>query len=643
MKNQVTEKASNTDSVSGFRYRADIQGLRAIAVLGVLVFHANAPLPGGFLGVDVFFVISGYVITNLILRRIATPQGISWPHFYLRRFMRLAPALSVVLLVTVAASFLLSSPFGIQQATGATAIGAVLLSANFVLANLTGDYFAAPAKFNPLLHTWSLSIEEQIYLVIPALIVLLGLTLRWPPRRTLTLTLLGAGALSLLFALAAASDRVPAAFATLANYYSVTSRLWEFAAGGVLALYGHRLRLSNRIAQVVGVVGLVMILGAFAFLDDSQRYPGPWTLLPVLGTVAVLWAGESSVGAASRWLGDRRFVWVGDRSYSFYLWHWPLVAFSLALWPTRWYAAGLATVASLFPAILVYRWLEDPIRRGPIPSKRRLLIMIAGFVGAPLLAALLLIRSADTEWAARASELPLNDLSLVTPGQECTRDIRALLGPESDQDIYCQSSGTNPALAIIGDSHASMLRPGFEALDSREEFTSLGVAGSSFSDPRYQPIFRYIEESPSIVDVIVTSAWQFHGVDRQELERELQRLVDADKRVHVLSDVPVYSGDSMRCAVQRVPLGDDVCSVPTSEVRADFSPILTELNRLRDAIPQLSIVDTSQYFCEAGKCSMIFEGVPVYADSHHLNQAGARIFVEQLLTESSIFDLTSGA
>lgn len=639
MKNPVAEKTSTTDSVSGFRYRTDIQGLRAIAVLGVLVFHANAPLPGGFLGVDVFFVISGYVITQLILRRIATPQGISWPHFYLRRFLRLAPALSVVLLVTVGASFLLSSPFGIQQATGATAIGAVLLSANFVLANLTGDYFAAPAKFNPLLHTWSLSIEEQIYLVIPGLIVLLGLTLRWPPKKTLILTLLGAGALSLLFALAAASDRVPGAFATLANYYSVASRLWEFTAGGVLALYGHRLRLSKRIAQVAGVAGLAMILGAFAFLDDSQRYPGPWTLLPVLGTVAVLWAGEFSVGAASRWLGDRRLVWVGDRSYSLYLWHWPLVAFSLALWPTRWYAAGLATVASLLPAILVYRWLEDPIRRGPIPSKKRLLMMVVGFVGAPLLAALLLIRSADAEWAARASELPLNDLSLVTPGQECTPEIRALLDPASDRDIYCQSSGTNPALAIIGDSHASMLRPGFEALDSREEFTSLGVAGSSFSDPRYEPIFRYIEELPSIVDVIVTSAWQFHGVDRQILEREIKRLVDADKRVHVLSDVPVYSGDSMRCAVQRVPLGDDVCSVPTSVVRADFSPILTELNALKETIPQISIVDTSHYFCELGKCSMIFGGVPVYADSHHLNTAGARIFISKLLADSPILAL----
>ena len=630
----MTTEVPSANPIADVKRRADIQGLRAVAVLAVLIFHADMPLPGGFLGVDVFLVISGYVITQVVLRQAAESGGVSWTNFYTRRFLRLGPALSVMLVVTLGASFLLSSPFGIQQATGATAIGATLVSANFILADLTGDYFAAPAKFNPLLHTWSLSVEEQTYLLVPLLIVILGMAFKWHTKRALIWTFAGTGLLSILFMLAAASDRIPAALAAFANYYSVTSRLWEFSAGGMVAIFGQRLPLSSTVARIVGWTGLSMIISAFALLDDSQRYPGPWTLLPVTGAAAVIWAGEYSGATSSRLLSDRRLVWVGDRSYSLYLWHWPFVAFSLALWPTRWYAAGLATLAAFVPAILIYRWLENPIRRAPSPSRRRLFFMVLVFTSTPLIAGFLLIRSADTEAASRSGELPFKDLSLVTPGQECPPQVREALGPVGDRDIYCQSTGEPATLAVLGDSHAAMLSPGFTALDSQQGLISLGVAGAPFSDLRYEPIFRYVEESPTVNDVVLTSAWLFHGVDQERLPDELERLVAAGKRVHVLTDVPAFQGDSMRCAVRRLPVGDDICSIPVGEVRSQFSPILANLQDLNALVPQISVIDTSQYFCESGNCSMIFNGIPVYADSHHLNSAGAQLFVARLLTDS---------
>ena len=302
--------------------RLDVQGLRAIAVLMVIAFHAKLPLPGGFVGVDVFFVISGFVITSMLLREHARSGRIDLKRFYIRRFKRLTPALAVMVVITLVASTLLSSPLGPQQNTALTGLGAIALIANLVIAQTSGGYFDAPAATNALLHTWSLSVEEQFYLVFPVLLIV---SLRFARRRPWA----PAGVVAVVglvsFVAAVAGSRgvsvsnsmLLAALNLILGFYSPVTRAWEFAAGCLLALGGRAVwgRPSRALSGLLGVIGVIGLgISAFA-IDDRTPFPGLWTLLPVLATSLVILAG-SSRNLLTRLLGSRILVWVGDLSYS---------------------------------------------------------------------------------------------------------------------------------------------------------------------------------------------------------------------------------------------------------------------------------------------------------------------------------------
>lgn len=349
--------------------RQDIQGLRAIAVLIVVLFHARLPIPGGFTGVDVFFVISGFVITGMLARQRAT-GGVSFRSFYLRRFMRLTPALAVVVAFVMLASMLLLSPFGPQQTAAATGIGSLLFSANFVIARAAGDYFAVTATQNPLLHTWSLSVEEQFYLFFPALIVgAWGIGRRRPIA--VPFAILGVvSAISLLLSALWTNGSTFASGLTdffsgpdVFAFYGPFTRIWEFGAGVLLALIlvrGHA--PGRRLSNLAGVVGSVLILVAAFWITEAMPFPGTVALIPVIGTTLVILAGSGDGSFVSRILSTRPLVWVGDISYSWYLWHWPLIVFIAVVLPGHPTALVFAAVFSLLPAWLSYRFVEQPLR-----------------------------------------------------------------------------------------------------------------------------------------------------------------------------------------------------------------------------------------------------------------------------------------
>ena len=302
--------------------RPDIQGMRAIAVLVVVAFHAGLPVPGGFVGVDTFFVISGFVITAMLNRQWQQSGGIKFGSFYLRRFKRLTPALALMIAVTTVLSVLFLSPLGPQQAAGQTAIGAMMLVANFVIATTTGGYFTPKADTNPLLHTWSLSVEEQFYLVFPALMLFGWMLTR--SRRCSTplgplLIVAGIGVLS--FALAATSSdgvSIPG-FQRVLGFYSPVTRVWEFAAGALLALVFTLWRpTSGRLCNALGIIGLALVIGSVLGINERTPFPGVWTLLPVTGTMLVILAGTHASGPVFRALSTRPMVRIGDWSYSIY-------------------------------------------------------------------------------------------------------------------------------------------------------------------------------------------------------------------------------------------------------------------------------------------------------------------------------------
>lgn len=359
--------------------RLDIQGLRAIAVGVVVAFHAGLPLPGGFVGVDVFFVISGFVITTMLQREWDRDGNLRLGRFYLRRFKRLTPALATVLVVVVIVTALVG-PLNSSTTAPVTALGAIALIANVVIAETTGGYFDAAAGENPLLHTWSLSVEEQFYLAFPTLILIAWRWTRNLPsasgRRAVWLAVAICSGL-LLAATLYGATRSSWMDSTWLGFYSPLLRFWEFGAGVLVAIVPSRgWAPSPPIRGLLGWGGLTMIAASCWLIHEGVRYPSAWTLLPVVGTSAVIIGGLSGDGAVSRLLSAGPLVTVGDWSYSLYLWHWPMIVLGRYLSPAPW-TPVVAAVLSLLPAYLSFRWLEQPLRAWSPPSRRSLALLVA--------------------------------------------------------------------------------------------------------------------------------------------------------------------------------------------------------------------------------------------------------------------------
>ena len=337
--------------VSRTRHRGDVDGLRAIAVLPILLFHAGVTvLPGGFIGVDVFFVISGFLITNIIDVQIKAGT-FSILDFYRRRAVRIFPALFVLIAATLAAAIMLLLPYEVSEVARSAAASAAFLSNVFFWR--TSDYFAAAANTRPLLHTWSLGIEEQFYLFYPALLLILR---RWLPANLLS-TLWVLTALSFAVALWLA-DHSPSA-----GFYLIPSRAWELGLGGIVALGGFPRVTSAFGRHLLSLAGLSLIIGGILMIGEDWSFPAPWAVLPCLGSALVIAYGETA--ASARLLSLPVLRGIGAISYSLYLWHWPIITLyrlrkGMLLSPGE---TLFLLAASFAAAIISYFLVEQPFLR----------------------------------------------------------------------------------------------------------------------------------------------------------------------------------------------------------------------------------------------------------------------------------------
>jgi len=367
--------------------RADIQGLRAVAVLLVVLYHAGIGPPGGFVGVDLFFVVSGFVITGLLYRELQARNRLSLGDFYLARARRLLPAFALVSLVTVALGALLLSPIGPgQQTLGLSVAAAAGFVANAYFFSAVGGYFQPTAASDAFLHTWTLSVEEQFYLVFP-LLLLVGwrLSRRLRSRRWLAGLLLVSFVLSLALELWLTFGQFtnvpvlrtivaanPADLAQAAFYLPAT-RAWEFLAGALTALAVSRWSPRYWLASLLGVCGVAALVVAVSFIQSTQPFPGLLAAVPVAAAVSFLLAGstQESPSRVTRLLSAQPAVLLGDLSYSWYLWHWPAIVFAQAVAPGVTWITVTAALGSLGPAALSYRLVERPIHRRQILGSRR--------------------------------------------------------------------------------------------------------------------------------------------------------------------------------------------------------------------------------------------------------------------------------
>lgn len=452
------QSATESPNSSAPWFRGDVQGWRGVAVLIVITYHAGFGLPGGFVSVDTFFVISGFVITSLILREWEKTGKFSYSRFYDHRIRRLLPAVSVVVIFTLVFTVFFQSPFGAQQTSALTAAGSLLMVANFVILRQSGDYFAPAAENNALLQTWSLSVEEQFYLVMP-LILVAGLL--WARRRNSPLSL-PVGLLILAVALVSFASSVALSFhllpvsnagtQQLLAFYSPITRGWEFLAGAALALPWIIALARLRFGWLLAWSGVALLIYGYLVISPEDAFPGFWALVPVFGMMLVITFGPCSP-ALSRIMTTRPLRALGDWSYALYLWHWPLLLLAIAIVPS-WWGKVISIVVAIVMSWVTTRFIEMPLRKRVVPEKvaRPLL---AGLFIVPLVLSLLVVLAANRAWG-NESLVEFRD-QVMPEHAALTLNCDAAPKEPTAEDRCRLVDGAGRPLYLIGDSQAAQL------------------------------------------------------------------------------------------------------------------------------------------------------------------------------------------
>lgn len=605
-------------------FRPDIEGLRALAVLGVLVFHLSpGALPGGFVGVDVFFVISGYLICGSIAEELSG-ERFSFRDFYGRRLRRLLPAYFVMILGVYAAGLILLMPSELAFLGEAAAASALYVSN--IAFMLRDSYFDANLKSSPLLHTWSLSVEEQFYLVLPVVMVLLYRV----ARAWVGIALFVIAAASLVYAELLLRHDAPTAF------FWTPARLWQFLVGGGLAM-ARIAGPGGRWADVLMATGLAMVLACYAFFSDETRFPGLAAAAPTVGAALILHAGSSGGGVLSRLLlCNPLAAFFGRISYSLYLWHWPVIVFSLLHFgPLGLPGRAAAGAASIVLGYLSWRFVEQPTRTFPLSRPGALF----GFSAAGMAAV-----AAVGAWFVLANGLPGRfSPETVRIASYLDYDPRAegplarcfLRTPDDGDVSFFDEKACVPAddgrfrIALIGDSHANHY-----AAAMREVWADASVAQVTASGCR--PL-RRAEGHPTCValmkealeriaplggfDLVVLSArWRAPELDELvETVRSLQRTVGA---VVVFGPVVEYRASLPRLlAMDRLnPHVDD----PSAWIRLDERRALDRLMAATLASTGARYISIIDAMCGERACDTLAQdGSPMQWDYGHFTRAGA--------------------
>lgn len=450
--------------MSSVQYRREVDGIRAIAVVSVILFHAGlTEISGGFLGVDVFFVISGYLITGIILKDLEDGQWnvkSSIINFYLRRSRRILPALFVMIFISTIVAVSILLPDDIQNF--GQSVFATITFSNNILLFLTNGYFSENSDFKPLIHTWSLGVEEQYYLIIP---LLMNLAFWFEKRKGVICFIIIIAAGSLITSISTQQ------IYPQANFYLIFPRAWELCAGGLAVIFEPNLRrISARSQAVMATVGLSATVLSLFVLDASMNLPGLATLLPVVGTAVMLVYARSS-NIAGRVLGLAPLVWVGLLSYSAYLYHQPIFAFArlLSIAPTSKYV-----LLSLVPAIflisyLSWRFVENPFRDSKRFSNFSLLILT--FTGSGVLAAVgLYLHFSQGLYATRWRDLARDD-----PGFGVSQNVAFNLRVHELEARPFRSG--RPRVLVLGNSFA-------------RDFVNMSIASGSIEPFRLSYLSR---------------------------------------------------------------------------------------------------------------------------------------------------------
>ena len=666
-------------------YRADIDGMRAFAVLSVILFHFHIPgFRGGYVGVDIFFVISGYLISSILLRELDTGT-FSIARFYERRIRRIVPALVVVLIATTIASALFMPPDKLAE-FGRSVVATSLFYSNIFFSSQVG-YFRAAASTQPLLHTWSLGVEEQFYIVWPIfLFVAYALGLTRTKLWALVATLAVAGLML--------AERKSGTGNASRYFFLPQTRMWELMIGALVAFqFCPRLPARWQREAAAGT-GIAMMVFAVVMFSNTTPFPSTWTLFPCLGAALIIHAGQSGASLTSRLLSFYPFVFVGLISYSLYLWHWPIFVFASALLdrPITLLEAVQLIVLSIAVSVLSWRFVETPFRRSPAGTSKRLRLIFAGALALIVTSAAGLVMhvsgglpqrlDAETLRFYRAS-MDFNPLR-----KHCHTDGVVL--PSSEKCIVPPSKDDTYNILVWGDSHADAFFPAAVLLAEKygqraRQATKSGclplLGAERFTrrtrDNRFtvrgceeynEAMIKMLEKGPRPALVILTGRWSLYTgktdekqeaylvdklnksldyensrqVLRTALQRTLSSINDLGIAVLLVGQSPEFDANPNDCYVKNRLLRTDVSHClrqprPTAEQALAASNYI--LKEVAAQSRRTTFVRMDDVFCDSEYCWAAKGGAPLYSDDHHVSPLAARELISIALTFPEIVEL----
>lgn len=645
-------------------FRPDIQGLRALAVLAVMADHLLGWPSGGFVGVDVFFVISGFLITSLLLREHDRTGTISFTGFYLRRAKRIMPAALLVIVATISAAFVLYGTARFNS-TVWDGVWATLFGANWRFAILGTDYFEAGGPISPLQHYWSLAVEEQFYFIWPWLMLLIF----WAVSRRQSSSAGGARrVVGIAIILLTAFSFAWSVWETQSNaswaYFSTSSRAWELGVGAIVAVYAASFSgIRPGVRRMLGWSGLAGIVVSIFIMNDTVAFPGPSAAFPVLAAALVILAGTG--GRSSLWpLTNPVSRYLGDISYSLYLWHFPVTILLLSLFPgdsMEYHIVGI--VAILVLSILSFHLVENPARKFVWRKDTRYhsprsgagnrtsmiwLGVLAGVTAVVVVAALMPRDASDSAIASKGNATSIGKTAILPKvkcwgaaaldaSADCLRDmgkdvepnpklLAEDLGnsydcfPPKGQPLKTCSYGSGAIkVALVGDSHAASLLPGLTDQAKAQDWKLDTYVGEGcIWAPNACLAMGEIQTRllSGSYDIVITSAYRGNGDRNKEAQAaayadQWQPVAATGSKIVIVEDNPTDAGRAVEC-VQRInfDVANNDCNI---NVAAAF--------RLEDAAAMAAsevansvVVDTRKYFCTKDACPAVIGNVLVYRD-----------------------------
>lgn len=648
--------------------RPDIQALRAIAVISVVSYHIGWPISGGFLGVDIFFAISGYVITKSVFSKANEEEHFfKWFQFLTKRFFRLAPALALVVTFTAIFSSLLQSPLGPQQNTASTGLGAMFGVSNFVLQREAGPYFDSRAESNPLLNTWSLGVEEQFYILFAIVLLLIFYFCRNGKSRTFAfkfaMSALTVFSLTYMFLIFGGHYILKQEL--LYGFYSPLPRIWEFSAGALVASlsFGKIFKgkfFTYKLVFVFTIFFYFVLIFSLIFFEEKFSSPSPLVIVPIVSTLMILILGESGKEFMknSRNLNFAKpLISIGNYSYSLYLWHWPFIVFGVLIFGLG--AAPIAAMLSIAPAIASYRLVEQPLRGYWSKNKKdKLKAATLVFLPAVLACSVLLISSVNSWWNPTIQSIN-NSVNLEPKGWTNCLSRGTLNEGATDTNPSYSSCGWNTQASgvpiyLVGDSQAAHLSDGLiraAGITGRPLYMRT-AAGCPLSDiyregenkikslcrEFYETTLNFLTEAKPGTVIIASTAYYWSdnvlpGEDvylvtsdnamTEGLSNTVNKLSATQRNIILVKPIPLPSVPPLNCGLIRLIVDSESC-YPKSRIN-DY---LTYSDKASDGLIDISnrnssitLLDFKDEFCDKDWCFTVENGTPIYRDGFHMSVA----------------------